>query len=155
MRYDGKEPIELAHTSKIGRIFQEDSFIPDSEYSDFSEGSDGVFSQPEGNDKYDVLDSILNYAENREEVSSNFESYGSETYMRSNNQVSEDITFEDISSAKVKKIKKGRSRGKKVFASIVSILKRMLSAIIEKKSRSTFCIKFKISSSFFMLNLTL
>ena len=107
---------------KIGRIFQEDSFIPDSEHSDFSEGSDGAFSQPEGNDRYDVLDSILNYADNRDEGSNKYESYGSETYMRSNNQVSEDITFEDISSAKVKKIKKGRSRGKKVFASIVSIL---------------------------------
>lgn len=110
---------------KVGRIFHEDNF--DSTF-DFQNVNDNINDSFERTDlskpqqEFDAFDSILNSG-NQPEFSEHFdfENFGSETQMKVNETKTE-MSFEDISSSKVKKIKKGRSRGKKVVISIISIL---------------------------------
>ena len=110
---------------KVGRIFHEEIFGSGFEYSDSHKASAEHLIMPETDNRnigYDNLDSILNFAADKEDNNSSFESYGSDTEMKKSSHIPDDMIFEDISSSKVKKIKKGRSRGKKIFASIISIL---------------------------------
>lgn len=112
---------------KVGRIFHEDIFGSDFEYNDLREESKDSHKTPEADNRsvsYDNLDSILNFtADKEDDYYGDFENYGSDTEMKNDTRISDDMIFEDISSAKVKKVKKkGRSRGKKIAASIISIL---------------------------------
>lgn len=109
---------------KVGRIFQEDNFDASFGFQDVNESTNNDFlrtdlTQPPQD--FDAFDSILNVREKERvnEQSFDFENFGSETQMKSNVN---DMKFEDVSSSRVKKIKKGRSRGKKIAISIISIL---------------------------------
>lgn len=110
---------------KVGRIFHEDNFDSSFDFQNVTDNTEDSFSRTDLTKApldFDVLDSILNTgAQPISDERFDFQNFGSETEMKTNNVVT-DMKFEDISSSKVRKIKKGRSRGKKIAVSIISIL---------------------------------